>query len=200
MGEVCSKMVIGERHEFLLSFCETGSKVHIYMTTLIPFKPVTLGPFESAAKAINHVKIIDNILMIVDNDDDPFRRAGGVYLYYINTDSFYTGEILEFLDYLDYEDLQIQGFAGYPYIASADIVKVLYDQPDYTVFLTEARTGSIFAFNFVVSSNKQEAVYLHRKMIRLNRQIPDSVMRPAPLKVLNIETLDWTVRTKNYTR
>ena len=71
MGEVCSKMVIGERHEFLLSFCETGSKVHIYMTTLIPFKPVTLGPFESAAKAINHVKIIDNILMIVSKSRLP---------------------------------------------------------------------------------------------------------------------------------
>lgn len=32
------------------------------------------------------------------------------------------------LDYLDYEDLQIEGFRGYPYIASADIHKPLYNQ------------------------------------------------------------------------
>lgn len=106
-GEVCSKMAIGEGHDFVVSLCETGGEVNIYITTMNSFKPFTFGPFISEAKSANHVKIVDNILMIVDNDDDPFARAGGVYLYYLNFGAEFVGQTLEFLDYLDYQDLQI---------------------------------------------------------------------------------------------
>ncbi len=58
--------------------------------------------------------------MIVDNDDNPFARAGGVYLYILNLDPEDDEDIV-MLDYLDYADLQIEGFTGIPYIGSADI-------------------------------------------------------------------------------
>lgn len=58
----------------------------MYMTSLESFKPFTMGPYRSGAKAVNHVKIAGEVLMIVDNDDDPYRRAGGVYLYVIDHD------------------------------------------------------------------------------------------------------------------
>jgi hypothetical protein len=45
--------------------------------------------------------------MIVDNDDDPFNRAGGIYLYYMNISAKDKNDVLTMLDYLDYEDLQI---------------------------------------------------------------------------------------------
>jgi hypothetical protein len=40
-----------------------------------------LGPFPTEAKAVNHAKIVDDILMIVDNEDNPYARNGGIYLY-----------------------------------------------------------------------------------------------------------------------
>ena len=123
VGEVCTKIAIGKGHDYALSFCESGEKVYIYLTSFMSFKPHTMGPFETDAKAVNHVKIVDNILMIVDNDDDPFRRAGGVYLYYIDFGAESVLETVSFLDYLDYEDLQIEGFVGLPYIASADLIR-----------------------------------------------------------------------------
>ena len=56
------------------------------MTTLRSFKPFTMGPYRTGAKYVNHAKIQGDILMIVDNNDDPFIRAGGVYLYLIDHD------------------------------------------------------------------------------------------------------------------
>ena len=44
--------------------------------------------------------------MIVDNDDDPLNRAGGVYLYYININATNPFDVITMLDYIDYEDLQ----------------------------------------------------------------------------------------------
>lgn len=66
--------------------------------------------------------------MIVDNDDDPFNRAGGVYLYYLNLEAENQKDVLTMLDYLDYADLQIEGFRGIPFIASADIHKPLFNR------------------------------------------------------------------------
>lgn len=39
--------------------------------------------------------------MIVDNDDDPFNRAGGVYLYNLNINATNADDVLTMLDYLD---------------------------------------------------------------------------------------------------
>lgn len=50
-----------------------------------------------------------------------------------------------------------------------------------------------------MSSNKQEAVYLQRKMVALNKLIPDSALHPNPLKVINIDIVDYTIKTKNTT-
>ena len=65
--------------------------------------------------------------MIVDNDDNPYTRAGGVYLYLFNTDDDLELP-LKLLDYLDYADLQFESFTGVPYIASADIHKPLFNK------------------------------------------------------------------------
>ncbi|CAM6002359.1 unnamed protein product [Sphagnum balticum] len=86
--------------------------------------------------------------MIVDNDDDPFVRAGGVYLYHLNFD-LDDESFISFLDYLDYGDLQIEGFTGLPYIGSADLhFPYFLNEEEYRLFLTEARTGAIFIFGF----------------------------------------------------
>lgn len=61
-----------------------------------------------------------DILMIVDNNDDPFVRAGGIYLYQLNFD-FDDPDFITFMDYIDYQDLQIEGYTGVPYIGSADL-------------------------------------------------------------------------------
>ena len=34
-------------------------------------------------------------------------------------------------------------------------------------------------------------------MVHLNRLIPDSAMHPSPLRVLNIDIIDYTIMTKN---
>ena len=56
------------------------------MTSTVGHKPFTFGPYPTDARSVNHAKIVGNMLMIVDNDDDPFARAGGVYLYSLNFD------------------------------------------------------------------------------------------------------------------
>ena len=94
------------------SFFETGEEVSIYAISLPSYKPFTFGPIRSEASAVNHVKIVENILMLVDNDDNPFFRAGGVDLYYLDDSSPSVYDMITMLDYLDYEDLQIQGLSG----------------------------------------------------------------------------------------
>ena len=80
-GEVCSKIVADHNQEYVVSLCETGNEVNAYITSLISDKAFTLGPFPTEAKAVNHAKIVDDILMIVDNEDNPYARNGGIYLY-----------------------------------------------------------------------------------------------------------------------
>lgn len=133
--------------------CELGSQVNLYITTLVADKPFTFGPYQTDAKAVNYAKIEGQILMIVDNEDNPFVRSGGILLYHLNFD-FDAPEFVTFLDYLDHEDLQIQGYVGTPYIGSADIHRPFWNvDHEYRVFLTESRTGAIFVFGFEVSAD-----------------------------------------------
>lgn len=107
-----------------------------------------MGPFKTEAKAVNHAKIVGDLLMIVDNDDNPYTRAGGVFLYKLNLDLEDEVE-LTLLDYLDYEDLQLEGFTGVPYIGSADIHQPFFlSYNEYRIFITEGRTGALFVFTF----------------------------------------------------
>lgn len=78
----------------------------MYITSTVGSKPFTFGPYQTDAKAVNHAKIVGEILMIVDNDDNPLARAGGIYLYHLNFD-FEDPDFISMLDYIDYEDLQI---------------------------------------------------------------------------------------------
>jgi hypothetical protein len=54
----CSKMAVHQEMEYLLSFCETGGTVHVYISTLNSLKPFTFGPYITEAKAANHVEIV----------------------------------------------------------------------------------------------------------------------------------------------
>jgi hypothetical protein len=74
--------------------------------------------------------------MIVDNSDDPYIRSGGVYLYRLDFAAKLETDTLTMIDYLDYADVQIEGFRGFPYIASADIHKPFFDKDEYAIFLT----------------------------------------------------------------
>lgn len=151
IGEVCSKLATGGSEGYVVSLCELGDKVNVYITSLVADKPFTFGPYPTDAKSVNHAKIVGNILMIVDNEDNPFVRSGGVFLYHINYD-IDDPDFISLLDYIDYEDLQIQGFTGTPYIGSADMHQPFYEADhEYRLFLTETRTGAIFVFGFEVS-------------------------------------------------
>jgi hypothetical protein len=132
----------------VVSLCEAGEVVNIYITSIVATKPFTFGPYPTDAKAVNHAKIVGDILMIVDNDDNPFTRAGGIYLYHLNFDLDDT-DFISFLDYLDYEDLQIEGFSGIPYIGSADLhLPYFSSETEYRLFISEAGSGAIFVFGF----------------------------------------------------
>jgi len=75
--------------------------------------------------------------MIIDNDDDPFARAGGVYLYHLNFDMD-DEDFITFMDYIDYADLLIEGFNRIPYIGSADLEQPYFFSAaqEYRLFLT----------------------------------------------------------------
>jgi hypothetical protein len=195
-GEVCSKLAVGEFSQYVISLCELGTQVNIYITSVVATKPFTFGPYASDAKAVNHAKIVGDILMIVDNDDNPFLRAGGIYLYHLNFD-FEDLDFISFLDYIDYEDLQIEGFVGVPFIGSADLHTPYFNNDDeYRLFLTEARTGSIFVFGFEVSADGEEVIYLTKKFIDLNKFLPKEVRFPSPLKIHTI-TIHYFFETAN---
>jgi len=156
------------------------------VTTLIANKPFTFGPYQTDAKAVNHARIEGSILMIVDNEDNPFVRSGGILLYHLNFD-FDENEFITLLDYIDHEDLQIEGYQGTPYIGSADIHMPFYNlDHEYRLFLTETRTGAIFVFGFEVSADGEEIVYLSKRYIPLEQILPHEIKYPTPLRVQNI--------------
>ena len=167
------------------------------MTTLESFKPFTMGPYKTGAKFVNHAKIQEDVLMIVDNDDNPFVRAGGVYLYLIDHDPA-KEEAITLLDYLGYEDLQIEGFRGIPYIGSAELQRPLFNRHEYTLFITEGRTGAIFIFTFTLSQDRNEIIYLHKKMAPLTKLIPDSIHYPEPIRIMTINTIDFMQKTDTH--
>lgn len=71
----------------------------MYVTTYNSYKPFTWGPFRSDAKAVNYAQMSDDVLIIVDNDDNPYTRAGGVYLYVLRLHT--EDKTIQFLDYID---------------------------------------------------------------------------------------------------
>lgn len=189
---------MGEFNQYVLSLCELGDSVNVYVTSVVASKPFTFGPYPTDAKAVNHAKIVGDILMIVDNDDDPFRRAGGIYIYHLNFD-FDDPDFISLLDYIDYEDLQIEGYQGVPYIGSADLhLPFFSSDTEYRLFVSEARTGAIFVFGFQVSTDGEEIIYLSKKYIELAKIIPREVKYPTPLKIQTIN-IHYSYETNNKT-
>lgn len=105
--------------------------------------------------------------MIVDNNDNPFIRTGTILLYHLNFDVD-NDDFITLLDEIDSETLSIEGYPGRPFIGSADLLRPLSDaHHQYKLFLTEARTGSVFVFGFEVSADGEEVIYLSQKYIPL---------------------------------
>ena len=85
LGEPCTKLALFLAHEYVISLCEGGYHINIYMTMLTAFKPFTLGVFRSEGKAVNHAKVLGDVLMIVDMM--MILSSGYVeYTYIINPD------------------------------------------------------------------------------------------------------------------
>lgn len=153
-GEPCVKIAVPFHQVFTVSLCETGKEVNMYLTSYITEKPFTWGPSQSEARQVNSAKMVDMILMLVDNEDNPFLREGGVFLYHLdlNPDE---PEQFALLDLIESDDLQIEGFTGPAFITSADIHKVDLRGTHYRLIMTEGRTGGIFIFTFQVSPSLQ---------------------------------------------
>ena len=62
--------MIAESQDYVISLC-IAEQVNVYITSLVSDKPFTLGPFPTKAKSVSQAKIIDDILMIVDTENDP---------------------------------------------------------------------------------------------------------------------------------
>ena len=83
--------------------------------------------------------------MIVDNEDDPFARNGGIYLYAL---TFGDEVDLAMIDLIDNDDLKgIEGFEGRGAIGSADFHDS-HGIQEYRIFITDAMSGNVFVFSF----------------------------------------------------
>ena len=71
---------------------------------MISDKPFTLGPFPTEAKHVMHAKVVDDILMIVDTENDPKARNGGIYLYSL---TFGDNVEMTMIDFIDNDDLRV---------------------------------------------------------------------------------------------
>ena len=57
-GEVCTKLAVGDVQRYIISLCEVGTHVNIYITSTLASKPFTFGPYQTDAKAVNHAKSV----------------------------------------------------------------------------------------------------------------------------------------------
>lgn len=188
-GEPCTKIALPFHQTFVVSLCETGTSVNMYLTSYVTEKPFTWGPSESAVRQVNNVKMVDMLMMVVDAEDNPFSRQGGVYLYHLDLDPE-EPEQFALLDLIEADDLQISGFTGPAFITYADIHRIDLRVPIYRLFMTEGRTGGIFIFTFELSQDKQEVVYLAKTYINIHKFFMPEDLIPDPLRILTISIVE----------
>lgn len=134
-GEPCVKLALPFHQTFVVSLCETGTSLNMYLTSFVTEKPFTWGPSESTVRQVNNVKMVDMIMMVVDAEDNPFSRQGGVYLYHLDLNPE-EPEQFALLDLIEADDLQIAGFRGPAYITYADFHRIDLRVPIYRLFMT----------------------------------------------------------------
>lgn len=161
----------------------------MYLTSYVTEKPFTWGPSQSAVRQINNVKMVDMIMMVVDNEDNPFQRQGGVYLYHLDLDPE-EPEQFALLDLIEADDLQIAGFSGPAFITYADFHRVDLRQGAYRLFMTEGRTGGIFIFTFELSADRQQVIYLSKQYINIHKFFMPEDLIPDPLRILTLSIVD----------
>ncbi len=72
-------------------------------------------------------------------------------------------------------------------IASATLVPPLHQTHHHTLFITEARTGAIYAFVFTLSPSGESIIYDFKSRTELDKFIPKDLKRPTFLKAMTIE-------------
>jgi hypothetical protein len=136
--------------------------------------------------------MIGMLMMVVDNEDNPFQRQGGVYLYHLDLNPE-EPEQFALLDLIEPDDLQIAGFSGPAYITYADIQNIDMRGETYRLFMSEGRTGGIFVFTFELTPNKQEVVYLSKLYIDIHKFFMPDELIPEPLRILTISIIEHDI-------
>lgn len=168
----------------------------MYITSYATEKPFTWGPSQSEVKQVTTTKMLDMILMIVDNEDNPFSRQGGVYLYHMNLDPE-EPEQFALLDLIEADDLQFGGFSGPAYITYADFHRIEHNSQLYRLIMTEGRTGSVFIFTFQLSPSKEEVIYRSKVYINIHKFFLPDTLIPDPLRILTVSITDHILNNLN---
>ncbi len=80
-------------YDYTLSACkndENGGEIYLYTTVYTASKPFVNGPYYSSAKHVTSMHIMEELMILVDVDENPFSfsREGGVIIYAMNHDPF----------------------------------------------------------------------------------------------------------------
>jgi hypothetical protein len=92
-GEGCLFIEHSWIYDFTLSACkneDNGGEVYLYTTFYTASKPFASGPYYSSAKHVTSMHIMEDLMILVDVDENPFNfnREGGVIIYAMNHDPF----------------------------------------------------------------------------------------------------------------
>lgn len=65
-------------------------EVYFYTTTFTSFKPFVNGPFYSGAKYVSGLHIMEDLVVVVDVDENPWnmKREGGIMIFAMNHNPF----------------------------------------------------------------------------------------------------------------
>ncbi len=129
-----------------VSACEHLGGIYLYTTTYHTFKPFVNGPFYSGAKTVTGLKMMEDLLILVDVDPNPWRlqREGGIIVMAMNHNP-YDPEMFDEIEVIETDDLEhaVNWPGGPVYIGNAEIV-FTNDSSLYRLAITELRKGMFF--------------------------------------------------------
>lgn len=121
--------------------------------------------------------------MIVDNEDNPYARNGGIYLYSLTFDENVEMAMIDLIDNDDFRG--IEGFNGMAAVGSADFHDS-HGIQEYRIFITDAFSGNMFVFSFELSPDRQQIIYLSKKVVNVKKYFPEDMQAPSRLKLLTV--------------
>lgn len=89
-GESCTNIQSSWTYGYTLSACKQTNEVYLYTTVYTASKPFVNGPYYSSAKNVLGMHLMEDILVLVDVDENPWRssRDGSLIIYAMNHDPF----------------------------------------------------------------------------------------------------------------